>query len=181
MRSAGGSGSGRGGTRGTLTRRDRERERAESAPVSVFPGRPLWLWTGKGETARRGLRRCINEPDSRLTVAGRIEIDRDEPGVAVVSLVGEHELYAVLEVEHALDHAIHDGLALVIDLTRTEFVDSSVVAILLRAREAAHGAGTGFALVIDDSTGPSVRQLFEITGLASIFRVASSRADALAP
>lgn len=134
---------------------------------------------GQGESARRGLRKCINELDGRLTVAGRIEIELDEPGVAVVSLVGEHELYSVLEVEHALEQAIHDGLALVIDLTRTEFVDSSVVAILLRAREAAHSAGTGFALVIDDSTGPSVRQLFEITGLATIFRIASSRAEAL--
>jgi anti-anti-sigma factor len=120
------------------------------------------------------------ERETGKVAAARIEIDRDEPGVAVVSLVGEHELYSVLEVERALDAAIHEGLALVIDLTRTAFLDSSVVAILLRAREEAHVGGTGFALVIDDSTGPSVRQLFEITGLATIFRVASSRAEALA-
>jgi anti-anti-sigma factor len=114
-----------------------------------------------------------------VTVASRVEVDRNEPGVAVVSLIGEHELYSVLEVERELDRAIQDGLATVIDLTRTEFLDSSVVAILLRAREEAHVEGTSFTLVIDDATGKSVRQLFEITGLATIFRVASSRAEAL--
>jgi anti-sigma B factor antagonist len=113
-------------------------------------------------------------------VAGRVEVDRGEPGVAIVSLVGEHELFSVLEVERALDRAIRERLDVVIDLSRAEFLDSSVVAILLRAREEAHVEGSGFALVIDDSTGKSVRQLFEITGLATIFRVAASRSEALA-
>jgi anti-sigma B factor antagonist len=113
-------------------------------------------------------------------VAGRVEVDRGEPGVAIVSLVGEHELFSVLEVERALDRAIRERLDVVIDLSRAEFLDSSVVAILLRAREEAHVEGSGFALVIDDSTGQSVRQLFEITGLATIFRVAASRSEALA-
>lgn len=113
-------------------------------------------------------------------MAGRVEVDRTEPGVAIVALVGEHELYSVLEVERALDQAIRDGLTVVVDLSHAEFLDSSVVAILLRAREEAHVHGASFALVIDDSTGQSVRQLFEITGLATIFRVASSRAEALA-
>jgi anti-anti-sigma factor len=113
-------------------------------------------------------------------VAGRVDIDRTEPGVAIVSLVGEHELYSVLDVERGLDRAIREGLDVVIDLSNTEFLDSSVVAILLRAREEAHVEGSSFALVIDDSTGKSVRQLFEITGLATIFRVAASRSEALA-
>ena len=113
-------------------------------------------------------------------MAGRVEVDRSEPGVAIVSLLGEHELYSVLDVERSLDQAITDGLTVVVDLSHADFLDSSVVAILLRAREEAHVNGARFSLVIDDSTGQSVRQLFEITGLATIFRVASSRAEALA-
>jgi anti-anti-sigma factor len=113
-------------------------------------------------------------------MAGRVEVDQSEEGVAIVSLIGEHELYSVLEVERALDNAIQEGRSVVVDLSRAEFLDSSVVAILLRAREEAHVQGASFALVIDDSTGQSVRQLFEITGLATIFRVASSREEALA-
>lgn len=112
-------------------------------------------------------------------MAGRVEIDRTEAGVAIVSLIGEHELYSVLEIERALDDAIREGRSVVIDLSGTEFLDSSVVAILLRAREEAHVEGSSFALVIDDSTGQSVRQLFDITGLATIFRVVTSRAEAL--
>jgi anti-anti-sigma factor len=113
-------------------------------------------------------------------MAGRVEVDQSEEDVAIVSLIGEHELYSVLEVERALDNAIQEGRSVVVDLSRAEFLDSSVVAILLRAREEAHVQGASFALVIDDSTGQSVRQLFEITGLATIFRVASSREEALA-
>jgi anti-sigma B factor antagonist len=136
----------------------------------------------KSEHDRRGngLRHSTHQRDGhRLTVAGHVEIDRSETGVAIVSLIGEHELYSVLDIERALDEAIREGLAVVIDLSGTEFLDSSVVAILLRAREEAHVEGSSFALVIDDSTGQSVRQLFEITGLATIFRVVSSRAEAL--
>jgi anti-sigma B factor antagonist len=113
-------------------------------------------------------------------MAGRVEVDQSEEDVAIVSLIGEHELYSVLDVERALDNAIQEGRSVVVDLSRAEFLDSSVVAILLRAREEAHVQGASFALVIDDSTGQSVRQLFEITGLATIFRVASSREEALA-
>jgi anti-sigma B factor antagonist len=136
----------------------------------------------KLENDRRGhgLRHSTHQRDGhRLTVAGRVEIDRTEPSVAVIALIGEHELFSVLEIERALDDAIREQRAVVVDLSGTEFLDSSVVAILLRAREEAHVQGASFALVIDDSTGQSVRQLFEITGLATIFRVVSSRAEAL--
>lgn len=145
--------------------------------------RPGFVIVSKSQCDRRGygLRHSNHHCDGhRLTVAGRVEIDRSESGVAIVSLLGEHELYSVLEIERALDQAIQEGLAVVIDLSGTEFLDSSVVAILLRAREEAHVEGASFALVIDESTGQSVRQLFEITGLATIFRVASSREEALA-
>ena len=110
----------------------------------------------------------------------RIEVDRDEPGAAIVSLHGEHEDFSVPQLERALDGAVRDGLAVVVDLAQAEFISSTIVAILLRAREEAHVNGCPFAVVVDDSTGAAVRRLFEITGLGTILPLVGTRAEALA-
>ena len=109
-----------------------------------------------------------------------VSIDRSEPGVTTVTLEGEHETFSVLEIERAIDEAVSRGDAVVIDMTKTVFIDSSIMAILLRGREEAHVAGTKLALVIDDSTGWPVQRLFEVTGLRSVFPIAATREDALA-
>lgn len=109
----------------------------------------------------------------------RIDVD-SSGGVAIVSLVGEHEFYSSVPLERELDRAIQGGNGVVVDLTQAEFLDSAVVAILLRAREEAHVRGLKFALVMDDSTGWPVRQLFDVTGLATIFPTERSRDAAVA-
>jgi anti-sigma B factor antagonist len=110
---------------------------------------------------------------------GRLQFDTTEPGVAIVVLEGEHELFNAPKLQRQLEGLIGEGLSLVIDLTEATFLDSSVVAVLLRARERADEAGVPFSIVIDDSTGEPVRRMFEITGLASILPVVHSRAEAL--
>lgn len=97
---------------------------------------------------------------------GQLHVDTSEPGTAVVLLEGEHELFTSAKLQRQLEGLIDQGLALVVDLSATTFVDSSVVAVLLRARRRAREAGTDFAVVMDDSTGRPVRRMFEITGLA---------------
>jgi anti-anti-sigma factor len=113
-------------------------------------------------------------------VPANIEIDRRVPDVAIVSLVGEHEAYSVPDIERELGAALADDRAVIVDLTRTDFIDSAVVSELMRAREEAQRKGVRFALVIDDSTGWPVRQLLELTGLISVFPVVNTRDDAIA-
>jgi anti-anti-sigma factor len=113
-------------------------------------------------------------------VTCRIDTDRRVPGMAIVSLVGEHETFSADQIETTLEDAIADGLAVIVDLTETEFLDSAAVTVLLRTRDAAQRRGLRFALVIDDSTGWQVRQLLEVTGLVSVFPIAPSRDDAIA-
>lgn len=113
-------------------------------------------------------------------MAAQVDIDRRVPGVAIVTLVGEHETYTAPDIERELDSALADGLATIVDLTQTDFVDSSVVNVLLRSRDEAQRRGQRFALVVDDATGWSVRQLLEVTGLVSIFPIAETRDDAIA-
>jgi anti-anti-sigma factor len=110
---------------------------------------------------------------------GRLQFDTTEPGVAIVVLEGEHELFNAPKLRRQLEGLIGEGLGVVIDLTQATFLDSSVVAVLLRARERAEAAGVPLSIVLDDSTGEPVRRMFEITGLASILHVVGSRAEAL--
>jgi anti-anti-sigma factor len=99
--------------------------------------------------------------------------------MAIVSLVGEHETFSADEIERTLKDAIAEGLAVIVDLTETDFLDSAAVTALLRARDDAQRQNLRFALVIDDSTGWPVRQLMDLTGLVSVFPIAHSRDDAI--
>jgi len=100
--------------------------------------------------------------------------------MAIVSLVGEHETFSAEQIQKTLDDAINDGLAVIVDLTQTDFLDSAAVGVLLRARDNAQRRSLRFALVIDDSTGWPVRQLLDVTGLISVFPIAETREDAIA-
>jgi anti-sigma B factor antagonist len=117
---------------------------------------------------------------ARPSVASRIDTDRRVPGMAIVSLVGEHEAFSADQIETTVDEAIAEGLAVIVDLTQTDFLDSAAVTVLLRARDEAQRRNLRFALVIDDSTGWPVRQLLDVTGLVSVFPIAANRDDAIA-
>ena len=97
----------------------------------------------------------------------------------IVSLTGEHELFNAMKLQRLLDGLIDEGLALVVDLTAATFLDSSIVSVLLRARERARRAGTSYAVVLDESSGESVIRMFEITGLDRYLPVVRDREAAL--
>jgi len=109
---------------------------------------------------------------------GQLHFDTSEPGTAIVALEGEHELFSAAKLQRQLDALVGEGLDIVLDLSEATFVDSSVVSVLLSARNRARELGTGFAIVMDDSTAEPVQRLFEITGLASLLPIVESRADA---
>lgn len=102
------------------------------------------------------------------------------PGVAIVALKGEHETYSAPDVEREVFAALAEDQAVIVDLSETEFLDSSVVSVLLRARDEAEQNSRRFGLVVDDTTGWAVRQLLEITGLTTVFPISRSRDDAIA-
>jgi len=67
---------------------------------------------------------------------------------------------------------------LVVDLTATEFCDSSGLNVLVRAHEQAELAGTDLRLVV---RAPAVHRMLAVTGVADMFRVHDSVAEALQP
>jgi anti-anti-sigma factor len=108
-----------------------------------------------------------------------IRVEVVEPNVGVVSLLGEHEAYSADRLARQLATLQEEGCALVVDLTQTTFIDSSIVSVLLRAREAARTYGVPLVLVLHEQTGWPVHRLFEVTGLQSEFSVAATREAAV--
>ena len=97
------------------------------------------------------------------------------PGVAVR---GEIDLDAVPRLESALDAAIRSTAgAFVLDLCDLDFLDSSGLRLILRAR--ALLAREDRALAIVCPPGP-VRRLFELAGIADLLFLYASRDEAAA-
>ena len=110
---------------------------------------------------------------------GIVRFDKSRSGAAIVSLEGEHELYSATDLERRLGALVAEGLDVVVDLSDATFVDSSVVAALLKVRRLAWSAGRGFVIVLDDDAAVPVQRMFEITGLEQYLPVVHDRAAAL--
>ncbi|MEU8778121.1 STAS domain-containing protein [Streptomyces sp. NPDC048606] len=101
--------------------------------------------------------------------------DRD---VAVISLRGEVDEDHAPRLAGALAQAASRGPGrTVVDLSRTRFADSSVLHALLDAQRAHTAAGA--TLVLAGPFHTAVRRLFEVTGSASVFRMADSLETAM--
>jgi anti-anti-sigma factor len=111
---------------------------------------------------------------------GGIQVEVLESNVAVVALRGEHESFSAERLAWQLATLQEEGCALVVDMTSTTFIDSAIVSVLLRARDAARGYGVPLILVLHENTGWAVRRLFEVTGLETEFSVAATREAAVA-
>jgi anti-anti-sigma regulatory factor len=77
----------------------------------------------------------------------RVSVDLRVPGVALVSLSGEHELYEALKLRERITSLLDSGRSIVVDLT-AEYV-----------------------VVLGRTTREPVRRMFELTGLGGILPV----------
>jgi anti-sigma B factor antagonist len=91
---------------------------------------------------------------------------------------GEIDIATVPSLERTLDTAIRTSTgAFVLDLSEVEFIDSSGLNVLLRAR--ALLAREDRALAVVCPPGP-VRRLFEVAGIVDLLYLYASRQDAAA-
>ena len=107
-----------------------------------------------------------------------VEIER-ERGVAVVVIGGEHDMASAPRVREAMAEAARSGSAVVVELTPTQFMDSSILGVLLGALHRAKDGGTGFTFALSQEGGSVVHRLFEVTGLFALFPVYPSRSEAV--
>ena len=100
-------------------------------------------------------------------------------GVLVVAVSGELDLGTAPRLEELLEPALASaGSPVAVDLSGCEFIDSTGIALIVRAWQALGAEdGPGFALCcVDDQ----VRRLLRITGLESSIPIHPGRDEAIA-
>lgn len=107
----------------------------------------------------------------------RLDVRRvDHPLGVVLTLAGELVLATVSVLQERLDHAMRGKAAVVIDLSRLRFIDSSGLEMLVGAERQLRESGVQLVLV----RGPrAVHRLFELTRLDSRFEFCGSPSAAL--
>jgi anti-anti-sigma factor len=108
-----------------------------------------------------------------------IELAPDPRGPVVVLLGGEHDLSSAEALRQSLVEAA-ESPGMVVDLDRAEFVDSSILGVLVQAFRDACESGRGFVLVMGDQTPAPVRRVVSLTRLDQVLPTLPDRQAALA-
>ena len=98
-------------------------------------------------------------------------------GVAVVSLLGEHDIATADDVSTALVTLLDKGAGVVVDLTETTFVDCSIMHVLDESQRFPSQDGARLSILL--ATSPIVRRVFELLSALSEWPVHGTRADAI--
>jgi anti-sigma B factor antagonist len=100
-------------------------------------------------------------------------------GLTVVTAPPEIDLTNAGLLRAALESAARDRPpVIVVDLSGTEFCDSSGLNALVRAQQQAAGQGRGLRLVVGT---PAVHRMLAVTGTAGLFRLCDNIEQALRP
>lgn len=109
-----------------------------------------------------------------------VKVGEIEQGVRTISVRGELDLSTAPELEAPLEETLERGDgSILIDLSQCEFIDSTGIALIVRAWQRLDSGENGCALVIC-SHNEQVRRVLEITGLELSIPVHETRDEALA-
>ncbi len=105
-----------------------------------------------------------------------------EGGVHTFAVMGELDLNTAPELEGPLEAAIDgDDAQVLIDLSSCEFIDSTGIALLVRAwQRVDRDAGEGQGRLVICCSNDQVQRLLKITGVESSISMHPSRDSALA-
>jgi anti-anti-sigma factor len=94
-------------------------------------------------------------------------------GIHVVVLTGEHDLATRDDLLAAIHPLLASGAQVIVDLTRAEFIDSSIIGLLIECHlQAETEPDAAFAIVVPGAG--MVRRVLNVTGLAAIMPLYSS-------
>ena len=120
-------------------------------------------------------------PPNRGSLAGvrtgELALERNESGLAVLTISGEHDLSTAPNVRRRLDHLLEEGIPTVVDLSPATFIDSSILGVILDGRRRAADSGIGFA-VVHANGADAVDRVLEVTGLRAELPVHARREEA---
>jgi anti-sigma B factor antagonist len=96
----------------------------------------------------------------------------------VVSVTGEIDLFTAPEFKQRMSAPIDEGRSnLIVDLSRTTFIDSSSLGVLIGAHRRLKLRGGSLVVVCSDE---AIAKTFKITGLDGVFTLAPTVEAALA-
>lgn len=111
------------------------------------------------------------------------EVQREvlDDGIRAFSVRGELDMNTAPELERSLEDALSEaGASIMLDLSDCEFIDSTGIALIVRAWQRLNNAdGTGGRLVLC-CNNHQVRRLLKITGVESSISMHEQRDAALA-
>ncbi|MGN6201035.1 MAG: STAS domain-containing protein [Solirubrobacterales bacterium] len=108
-----------------------------------------------------------------------VKVGDVEHGVRTISVRGELDLSTAPELEAPLEQTLNGDGSVLIDLSSCEFIDSTGIALIVRAWQRLDSGEDGRSLVIC-SDNEQVRRVLEITGLELSIPVHGTRDEALA-
>jgi anti-sigma B factor antagonist len=108
---------------------------------------------------------------------GQITVEEGE-GVSVVRVLGEHDLSTRGPLADELERVSGRGGRVVVDLSEAEFIDSTILGVLIGGHRQVTAAAGSYALVAPSGGRP--RRLLEMTRVADRIPVFETRADAVA-
>jgi anti-sigma B factor antagonist len=111
-----------------------------------------------------------------------VESEELEGGIHALTVRGELDMNTAPELELKLDEALADPNALImLDLSECEFIDSTGIALIVRAWQQLDGGGNGGeGRLVLCCINHQVRRLLKITGVESSISMHEQRAAALA-
>ena len=108
-----------------------------------------------------------------------IQVRSPRPHAALVVLAGEHDLYSADEVQQTLDQSLAVCDHLIVDLSAAEFIDSTIVHVLLQTKKNAIELDRKCKFSVVLGTAPVVERILEVTGVVPLLNVVPSVERAL--
>jgi len=107
-----------------------------------------------------------------------IQVRSPRPHAALVVLAGEHDLYSADEVQQTFDQSLAVCDHLIVDLSSADFIDSTIIGVLLQTKKDALERDRKFNVVL--GTAPIVERILEVTGVVGRLNVVPTVERALA-
>ena len=107
-----------------------------------------------------------------------VRLDWLDDKTAVLGLVGEHDVGTVDVVRSVSRQSLEKADYFILDLTETTFIDSAMIAELVRLERACRKAGTHFQVVLGDDS--NTWRVLDIAGITHLFKPQSSIQQAVA-
>jgi anti-anti-sigma factor len=107
-----------------------------------------------------------------------IQVRTPQPGAALVVLGGEHDLHSSDRLQQTFADTLFGSEHLIVDLSTAEFIDSTIIGVLIQTKNSAEGLGRKFTVVL--GTAPVVERILDVTGVLPLFKVVPTVERALA-